>query len=147
MKSADTLISAAVFVAIVAVVIVSIFVFSGQAFSLQWLIGEKTDSRSEAEVIGEGTLAAFYEEAYTDHEIVVLRIIPTDAVSMDYHLSYSVVKGYGEEYSREENLTFVSPDNPIVIEVSRMADEWVDIFAEVRDQDGLLVWESQSGYG
>ena len=147
MKSAGTPIAITVVVAIVGVVILSIFVFSGQAFNLQKLIGEKTDSGSEAEVIEDGTLAAFYEEAYADHSGVVLKIIPTGDVSRDYHLSYRVEKGYGEEYSRKENLTGISPENPIVIEVSRMADEWVDIFAEVRDQNGLLVWDSQSGYG
>ena len=147
MKSAGTLIAITVVVAIVGVVILSIFVFSGQAFNLQKLIGEKTDSGSEAEVIEDGTLAAFYEEAIIDQGSIVLRIIPVEDVSQDYGLSYSVMKGYGDGYSREEKLSGISPQNPIEIRVSRMADEWVDIFAEVRSTEGLLVWKSESGYG
>lgn len=146
MKSAESIIAALSAVAIVAVVILSIFLFSGQAFNVQKLIGEATDGGTEPEVIAGGTSSAFYEEAVVDQESVVLRIVPVDDEICDYHLSYRVVKGYGEEYSREKDLTGISPENPVEIRVTRMADEWVDIFAEVRDTEGLLVWKSESGY-
>lgn len=147
MKSADTVVAAAVVVAIAGVVILSIFLFSGQAFNAQRLIGERINSGTEAGAVEEGAPAAFREEVYADQESVVLRIIPTDDGERNYHLTSRVEKGYGGGYDREENLTGISPENPIVINVSRMGDEWVDIFVKVRDQSGLLVWESESGYG
>ena len=146
MKSSDSLVAAGVVIAIVLVVIFSIFLFSGQVFSTQKLIEEKTDSGTYAEVIEGNTPAAFYEGAYVDQESVVLSIIPTSDTISDYTVSYDIEKQYGGNYSREEVIEGVSPENPIVITVSRMGDEWVDIFVQVYGEDGTLVWESDSGY-
>ena len=146
MKSSDSLVAAGVVIAIVLVVIFSIFLFSGQFFSTQKLIEEKTGSGTDAEVIEGNTPAAFYEGAYVDQESVVLSIIPTSDTISDYTVSYDIEKQYGGNYSREEVVEGVSPENPIVITVSRMGDEWVDIFVKVYGEDGTLVWESNSGY-
>ncbi|WP_421909006.1 hypothetical protein [Methanolacinia petrolearia] len=77
---------------------------------------------------------------------MVLSIIPTSDTISDYTVSYDIEKQYGGNYSREEVVEGVSPENPIVITVSRMGDEWVDIFVQVYGEDGTLVWESDSGY-
>lgn len=146
MKPADSFIAAGVAIAIVLVVIFSIFLFSGQVFSTQKLIEEKTGGVTDAEVIEGGKLAAFYEGAYVDQESVVLSIIPTSDEISDYTVSYQIEKQYGGNYSKEEEVLGVSPENPIVITVSRMGDEWVDIFVKVYDAEGILVWESDSGY-
>ena len=146
MKSADSIIAAGVAIAIVLVVIFSIFLFSGQVFRTQKLIEEKTGIETEAKIIEGYYLSAFYEGAYVDQESMVLSIIPTSDMASDYTVSYDIEKQYGGNYSREEVVEGVSPENPIVITVSRMADEWVDIFVKVHDKNGTLVWESNSGY-
>jgi len=146
MKPADSLIAAGVAIAIVLVVLFSIFLFSGQVFSAQKLIGVKTGGGTDAEVLEGYHLSAFYEGTYIDQESVVLSIIPTGDVISDYTISYKIEKQYGGNYSEEKEVLGVSPKNPIVITVSRMEDEWVDIFVKVYDTEGVLVWESDSGY-
>ena len=146
MKSFDSLVAAGVAIAILLVVFFSIFLFSGQFFSTQKLVDQKTGGWTEAEIIEGNTPAAFYEGAYVDQESVVLSIIPTSDTTSNYTVSYEIEKQYGENYSMEKMFESVSPENPIVISVPRMGDEWVDIFVKVYDKNRTLVWESNSGY-
>lgn len=146
MKRTDTMIAVGAAAAIVAVVILSIFIFSGQFFSARELIGENTDSGVESVDLNTRIYDGFYEDAYADQQSVILKIIPKEDTINDYFVSYRIDKQYGDGYSGEEEMAGVSPENPIEISASRMSDEWVDIFVTVRDSDGFVVWESENGY-
>jgi hypothetical protein len=98
------------------------------------------------EIIENESKSLFFEEAFVSDENIIFRVVPTGEGTANYSTEYQIDLEYGNDFTGAENLTGISAQKPVELNITKSPGERVNIHINITAENGTLLWDSRSGY-